>query len=66
MDQGAGPGDYQILVGNEECLVTELLSEYLTFVPPVDEPDDTGLHSEDGGKRVRVSRAGRGAGQWVS
>ena len=37
------------------CGVTELYADSLTFVPPVDEPDDDGLHSQDGGKIVRVS-----------
>ena len=55
MDMGARVGDYEVTVGHHVCTVTELYSDSLTFVPPVDEPDDDGLHSEDGGKIVRVS-----------
>ena len=55
MDQGARPDDYQIFVGHEAAYVTELVSGYLTFVPPEDEPDDRGLHSQGGGKRVLVT-----------
>ena len=55
MDMGARIGDYTVTVGHKECAVTELYSDSLTFVPPVDEPDDDGLHSQDGGKIVRVS-----------
>ena len=55
MDMGVRIGDYTVTVGHKECAVTELYSDSLTFVPPVDEPDDDGLHSQDGGKIVRVS-----------
>ena len=41
--------------GSRGCVISDMLGEFLTFMPPVDEPDDEGLHSEDGGKMVKVS-----------
>ena len=55
MDRGARIEDYKVTVGHEECVVSDLLTDVLTFVPPADEPDDAGLHSQDGGKIVKVS-----------
>ena len=49
--------DYTVMVGHKMCAVTELTSDSLTFVPPINEPDDNGLHSQDGGKIVSL-RAG--------
>ena len=59
MNKGARIQDYKVTVGHEECIITDMLGEFLTFMPPVDEPDDEGLHSEDGGKMVKVSTSVR-------
>ncbi len=57
LKRGARIVDYRIYVGQEMATVTELLPDYLTFVPPDSEPEDEGLHSQDGGKRVLVSNS---------
>ena len=57
MNMGVRIDDYTVMVGHKMCAVTELTSDSLTFVPPINEPDDNGLHSQDGGKIVSL-RAG--------
>ena len=39
MDKGANEADYEILIGNEKCEVTHLISNLLTCEPPQSEPN---------------------------